>query len=185
MSETTQPSHGYASVRGGKWHRTRDPNPSFARDEQSVCGVTFRPLNVSPAGEPPDYIHESSRCQACEKAAGWAPRTDCDTLLEHRRKLGSRHPRYLIFFRAGDFYEMVGDDAVIAAEVLGVPLRSRNRVGPPEAPLAAVPFHAVEGNLRKLIAAGHKVAICESLPKEAEPPPPPPPPPAAPLSLFA
>ena len=29
--------------------------------------------------------------------------------------------------------------------------------------MAGVPFHAVEGYLRRMIAAGHKVAICEQM----------------------
>src|SRR5208283_1690935 len=52
----------------------------------------------------------------------------------------------------------------LAAKVLGVALTSRSRggLGAEDAiPMAGVPFHAVDGYLRKMIAAGHKVAICE------------------------
>src|SRR3954451_15473937 len=66
----------------------------------------------------------------------------------------------------GDFYEMFWDDAKLAARVLGVALTSRSRGGidaADEIPMAGVPFHAVEGYLRKMIAAGHKVAICEQM----------------------
>ena len=42
--------------------------------------------------------------------------------------------------------------------------RSRGGLDADDAiPMAGVPFHAVEGYLRKMIAAGHKVAICEQM----------------------
>jgi DNA mismatch repair protein MutS len=63
----------------------------------------------------------------------------------------------------GDFYEMFWDDARLANKVLGVALTSRNKGAADEIPMAGVPFHAVEGYLRRMIAAGHKVAICEQM----------------------
>src|SRR5205823_9987969 len=65
--------------------------------------------------------------------------------------------------RMGDFYEMFWDDARVAAKALGVALTSRNKGAADEIPMAGVPFHAVEGYLRRMIAAGHKVAICEQV----------------------
>ena len=77
------------------------------------------------------------------------------------RQFKQQHPGYVLFFRMGDFYEMFWEDAQVAARTLGVALTSRNKGSPDEIPMAGVPFHAVEGYLRKMIAAGHKVAICE------------------------
>src|SRR6202034_4520093 len=78
----------------------------------------------------------------------------------------SQYPGYILFFRMGDFYEMFWEDAKLAAKVLGVALTSRSRGGldaDDAIPMAGVPFHAAEGYLRKMIAAGHKVAICEQM----------------------
>jgi DNA mismatch repair protein MutS len=69
-----------------------------------------------------------------------------------------RHPDYVLFFRMGDFYEMFHDDAQIAHRVMGVTLTSRNGV-----PMAGVPHHSIDGYLRKMIAAGHRVAMCEQV----------------------
>ena len=77
------------------------------------------------------------------------------------RQFKQQHPGYVLFFRMGDFYEMFWEDAQVSARTLGVALTSRNKGSPDEIPMAGVPFHAVEGYLRKMIAAGHKVAICE------------------------
>ncbi len=73
------------------------------------------------------------------------------------------YPDAIVFFRLGDFYEMFGDDAVLAARVLDLTLTSRNRGKPDEIPMAGVPHHAAQGYVAKLLGAGHKVAICEQM----------------------
>ncbi len=81
--------------------------------------------------------------------------------MRQYRQFKEQHPGYVLFYRMGDFYEMFWEDAILAARTLGVALTSRNKGSPDEIPMAGVPFHAVENYLRKMIAAGHKVAICE------------------------
>jgi DNA mismatch repair protein MutS len=78
----------------------------------------------------------------------------------------SQYPNYVLFFRMGDFYEMFWEDAKLCHKVLGVTLTSRSKGGLDGAdaiPMAGVPFHSVDGYLRKMIAAGYKVAICEQM----------------------
>ncbi len=81
--------------------------------------------------------------------------------MRQYRQFKDQHPGYVLFFRMGDFYEMFWDDARVCSRVLGVALTSRNKGSPDEIPMAGVPFHAVEGYLRKMIAAGHRVALRE------------------------
>ena len=57
---------GYLSVAGGKWHRAIVAEPTLMRDEQTACGLTVRPLNVTWNGDRPDYAHPSSFCKHCE-----------------------------------------------------------------------------------------------------------------------
>ena len=83
--------------------------------------------------------------------------------MRQYRQFKDDHPGYVLFFRMGDFYEMFWDDARTCSRVLGVALTSRNKGSPDEIPMAGVPFHAVEGYLRKMIAAGHRVALCEQM----------------------
>jgi len=73
------------------------------------------------------------------------------------------HPDAILFFRLGDFYEMFHDDAVVASRALNLTLTSRNKGAPDEVPMAGVPYHAAHGYIAKLIALGHKVALCEQL----------------------
>jgi len=84
--------------------------------------------------------------------------------MRQYQQFKTQHPGYVLFFRMGDFYEMFWEDARLASKVLGVALTSRSRggLGAEDAiPMAGIPFHSVESYLRKMIAAGHKVAICE------------------------
>lgn len=84
--------------------------------------------------------------------------------MRQYQQFKAQYPGYVLFFRMGDFYEMFWDDAVLASKVLGVALTSRSRGGinaHDAIPMAGVPYHSVDGYLRRMIAAGHKVAICE------------------------
>src|SRR5689334_2431369 len=83
--------------------------------------------------------------------------------MQQYRDIKSRHPQTILFFRMGDFYEMFEDDAKLAARELGLTLTSRNNGGAAEVPLAGVPVKAATEYLRRLIAAGHRVAICEQV----------------------
>ncbi len=62
----------------------------------------------------------------------------------------------------GDFYETFDGDAELVAGVLGIALTSRP-MGRAEGrvPLAGIPWHQLERHLERLVAAGHRVAICE------------------------
>lgn len=80
-----------------------------------------------------------------------------------------RHPDCLLMIRMGDFYEMFFGDAELAARDLEITLTARES-GPNRVPMAGVPHHALDGYLGRLVAKGHRVAICEQLedPKQAK-----------------
>jgi DNA mismatch repair protein MutS len=75
----------------------------------------------------------------------------------------------LLLFRMGDFYELFFEDARIAARVLGLALTSRDK-GDDPVPMAGFPYHQLDSYLAKIIAAGHRAAICEQVedPKQAK-----------------
>jgi DNA mismatch repair protein MutS len=80
-----------------------------------------------------------------------------------------KHPDCILFFRMGDFYETFYEDAKTCSKVCGLTLTSRNKGANP-IPLAGVPYHAVDGYLKKMLQAGHRVAVCEQVedPKTAK-----------------
>ncbi|NDH40093.1 MAG: DNA mismatch repair protein MutS, partial [Gammaproteobacteria bacterium] len=71
------------------------------------------------------------------------------------------HPRELLFYRMGDFYELFYDDAETASRILDITLTSRGKSAGQPIPMAGVPYHAAEGYLAKLVKAGQSVAIAE------------------------
>ncbi len=73
-----------------------------------------------------------------------------------------KYPDCILFFRMGDFYETFYDDAKVCSRVCGLVLTSRSKADNP-IPLAGVPYHAVEGYLKKMLQAGYKVAVCEQV----------------------
>lgn len=93
-----------------------------------------------------------------------ASRDPADTpMMRQFQELKAAHPECILFFRAGDFYEMFGEDARRAAQVLDIALTTRNRATPQAIPMCGVPYHAYENYLHKLSAAGFKVAIAEQM----------------------
>lgn len=91
-------------------------------------------------------------------------------LMKQYHEVKSNYPDCVLFFRMGDFYELFGDDAVIAARILGITLTKRNNGKEGEMPLCGFPWHAAERYVPKMVAQGHKIAICEQIedPKQAK-----------------
>ncbi|MEC9393557.1 MAG: DNA mismatch repair protein MutS [Candidatus Thermoplasmatota archaeon] len=83
------------------------------------------------------------------------------SMLDQFAEIKAQHPDTVLFFRMGDFYEMFYDDAVLASEVLGITLTSRDKSADDPVPMAGVPWHSVETYLQGMLRAGHKVTLCE------------------------
>src|SRR5258706_6479164 len=73
------------------------------------------------------------------------------------------YPNTIVFFRLGDFYETFDEDAEITARELDIVLTSRPVGKGLRAPLAGIPYHAVDNYLARLIEKGYHVAICEQV----------------------
>ncbi|HNR79121.1 MAG TPA: DNA mismatch repair protein MutS, partial [Mesotoga infera] len=77
-------------------------------------------------------------------------------MMQQYLEVKNNYKDCIVLFRLGDFYETFFDDARLVADELKIVLTSRNGN-----PMAGVPYHAIDSYVRKLISAGHKVAICE------------------------
>jgi DNA mismatch repair protein MutS len=84
-------------------------------------------------------------------------------VMRQHAEAKQEYPNALIFFRLGDFYELFGQDAVIAAPILDLVLTSRNKGAKDEIPMAGVPHHAAHGYIGRLLDAGYNVALCEQM----------------------
>ena len=74
----------------------------------------------------------------------------------------------LLFYRMGDFYELFFEDAEIASRALGIALTKRGKHQGEDIPMCGVPVHAADDYLQRLIAQGHRVAVCEQIEDPAE-----------------
>ena len=84
-------------------------------------------------------------------------------LMKQYYAIKDKHPEAVLLFRVGDFYETFGDDAIKAAEILGITLTRRANGAACYVELAGFPHHALDTYLPKLVRAGQRVAICEQL----------------------
>ena len=83
--------------------------------------------------------------------------------LKQYRQLKQQYQDCVLFFRMGDFYEMFEEDAIMVSRELGITLTGKNCGLENRIPMCGVPFHSYETYCARLIANGHKVAICEQL----------------------
>lgn len=79
-------------------------------------------------------------------------------MRQYRAAKAEIPPDAILLFRLGDFYEMFFEDAARASGILELVLTKRAGV-----PMCGFPFHALDTQLPRLLAAGVKVAIAEQL----------------------
>ncbi|WP_300847919.1 N-6 DNA methylase [uncultured Duncaniella sp.] len=84
-------------------------------------------------------------------------------LMTQYKEMKKKHPDAILMFRVGDFYEMMGEDAVKASEILKITLTRRRNGKAGSIELAGFPHHALDTYLPKLVRAGQRVAIYEQL----------------------
>ena len=91
-------------------------------------------------------------------------------LMKQYYAFKAKYPEAMLLYRVGDFYETYGEDAVKAADILGIVLTRRSSAMADSVELAGFPHHALDTYLPKLVRAGLKVAVCEQLedPKTAK-----------------
>src|SRR5208337_4719656 len=83
-------------------------------------------------------------------------------------EIKAAHPDCLLFYRMGDFYELFFDDAEVASRALGIVLTKRGKHLGRDLPMCGVPIERADEYLHRLIALGHRVAVCEQLEDPAE-----------------
>ena len=83
-------------------------------------------------------------------------------------EIKAAHPGCLLFYRMGDFYELFFEDAVAAAEALGIVLTKRGKHLGADIPMCGVPIHRADEYLHRLIKQGFRVAVCEQLEDPAD-----------------
>ena len=89
-------------------------------------------------------------------------------MMEQYIEIKAANPDCLLFYRMGDFYELFFDDAEVASRALGIMLTKRGKHLGRDIPMCGVPVERSDEYLHRLIALGHRVAVCEQLEDPAE-----------------
>src|SRR6476661_5731677 len=105
-----------------------------------------QPIPVPPDAAPP-----------AEAAARVTP------MMEQYLEIKAANPGLLLFYRMGDFYELFFEDAEVASRSLGIMLTKRGKHQGMDIPMCGVPVERSDDYLHRLIAKGHRVAVCEQM----------------------
>jgi DNA mismatch repair protein MutS len=92
-----------------------------------------------------------------------APARDIAPIRRQYLQIKQRFPDTILLFRLGDFYETFERDAEVAAAVLDIALTGRDMGRGVRVAMAGIPHHAAESYIARLVAAGHKVAVCDQI----------------------
>src|SRR5262249_43090664 len=122
------------------------------------------PAEAAASGIAPKAVDEVSR--VTPKAADDAGRVT--PMMEQYIEIKAANPDCLLFYRMGDFYELFFDDAEVASRALGIVLTKRGKHLGNDIPMCGVPIERADEYLHRLIALGHRVAVCEQLEDPAE-----------------
>lgn len=87
------------------------------------------------------------------------------TLAELYENMKEKHPDAVLLFRTGDFYMVLNADASKVADTLGLKANKPAKAGDGSLQVT-FPHHALDTNLPKLIRAGLRLAIVDSLEKK-------------------
>src|ERR1700683_2957118 len=84
-------------------------------------------------------------------------------MMDQYLEIKAAHPGLLLFYRMGDFYELFFEDAEIASRALRIMLTKRGKHQGADIPMCGVPVERSDDYLHRLIAQGHRVAVCEQM----------------------
>lgn len=83
------------------------------------------------------------------------------TFFEKYQALQQQNPAYVIAYRLGDFYEILGDKAVAIAREINLTLTSRDCGLQERVPLVGFPYHAAEIYFKK-VSVHHDILVVET-----------------------
>jgi DNA mismatch repair protein MutS len=109
-------------------------------------------MTIQPSFPPP-----SDAAPSAEVVARVTP------MMEQYLEIKAANPGLLLFYRMGDFYELFFEDAEIASRALGIMLTKRGKHQGMDIPMCGVPVERSDDYLHRLIASGHRVAVCEQM----------------------
>ena len=120
---------------------------------------------IAPSDEPtPEELQEALEETANEEIVAEPPKPrNVSPVYAEYLKIKEKYPDCIVAYRLGDFYEILGSDAVTLAKELELTLTSRDCGLDTRVPMVGFPYHAADIYISKIIEHGHKIAVCERL----------------------
>ena len=143
---------------------SKETEPSSDEPTEEEINEAQAALNDTNSSDDPSV---EEICERVDKAM--SEKYSPSPLYSRYRELEKEYPENILALRVGDFYEVLGDNAVKLAKELGLTLTSREVGLPERVPMIGFPYHAAERYFSKIIALGYKISVCEGLkesPKE-------------------
>lgn len=81
-------------------------------------------------------------------------------ILEQYNTIRAKVPGCVLLMALGDFYEAFGDDATLVSRVCHTTAARRQGTL-----MTGIPQHQIQTAVARLVAAGHKVALVDTLPE--------------------
>ncbi|MGY2050536.1 DNA mismatch repair protein MutS [Methylobacterium sp. JK268] len=128
--------------------------------------VARRPMRDEPRETAPEAAEESPAARG--RRAAPPPEAGASPMMAQYIEIKSANPGSLLFYRMGDFYELFFEDAEVASRALGIVLTKRGKHAGADIPMCGVPIDRADDYLQRLIALGHRVAVCEQTEDPAE-----------------
>ena len=125
-------------------------------------GVIYHALTLDDKTYVPDKTKTANAAIIDKPAEAVKSSISTGGFYKQYMQVKAEHSDAIVFYRAGDFYEILSDDAVTASTMLGLPLASRDFGSDGRVPMCGVPHHALDGYIAKLVEWGFKTAIAES-----------------------
>ena len=110
----------------------------------------------------------SAKGKAPQSVARGEEATVATPMIAQYLEIKAANADCLLFYRMGDFYELFFGDAEVASRALGIALTKRGKHLGADIPMCGVPVHSADDYLQRLIAQGHRVAVCEQIEDPAE-----------------
>ena len=162
------------------------PTVKIKNTQKSTCTPTSAPkplnqqaslfdmLTQPQAKEPTIEIKDESNPVKVEQipAAEEKPQKKVSPVYTEYKALKEKYSDCVIAYRLGDFYEILGKDAVTIATELDLTLTGRDCGLDHRIPMIGFPYHAADNYISEIINRGHKIAVVEKsddiniLPKE-------------------
>ena len=143
--------------------KTQPDMPKF--EPEAAVNAACSGLDAAPAPgrqDPASLKGRASEKQKPDAAERVTP------MIAQYLEIKTANPHCLLFYRMGDFYELFFEDAEIASRALGIVLTKRGKHIGKDIPMCGVPIERSDDYLQRLIALGHRVAVCEQTEDPAE-----------------